>query len=147
MSLQALVACVLLTACGDKAGSGSTAPASAAGSASAPATSGRAAGAPVAVTTAVARQRDLDVTLEAIGTVTPLASVDVKPQVSSVVTRAHVQDGQFVKAGDLLFTLDPRPDEANVAKVRAQMNKDEAVLADAQRQLARSRDLMAKNFI
>jgi RND family efflux transporter MFP subunit len=46
-----------------------------------------------------------------------------------------------------LFTLDPRPDEANVARVRAQMVKDETVLADAQRQLARSRDLMAKNFI
>lgn len=99
------------------------------------------------VTTTVAKKRDLDVTLEAIGTVMPMASVDIKPQTSSVVTRVHVQEGQFVKAGDLLFTLDPRPDEANVAKVRAQMVKDEAVLADAQRQLARSRDLMAKNFI
>jgi RND family efflux transporter MFP subunit len=64
-----------------------------------------------------------------------------------VVTRVHIKEGQFVRAGELLFTLDPRPDEANVAKVRAQMLKDEAVLADAQRQLARSKDLVAKNFI
>ena len=91
--------------------------------------------------------RDFDVNMEAIGTVTPVASVDVKPQISSVVTRVHIKEGQFVRAGELLFTLDPRPDEANVAKVRAQIVKDEAVLADAQRQLARSRDLMAKNFI
>jgi len=150
LSLQALAACVLLAACGDKADSSPATAASAAGpanAASAQAAVGRAAGGPVSVTTAAARQRDLDVTLEAIGTVTPISSVDVKPQVSSVVTRVHVQEGQFVKAGDLLFTLDPRPDEANVAKVRAQMVKDEAVLADAQRQLARSRDLLAKNFV
>lgn len=145
--VPAVVVSVLVSACGDKAASGPAATASAAGSASAPAAAGRAPGGPVVVTTAVARQRDLDVSLEAIGTVTPLSSVEVKPQISSVVTRVHIQEGQFVKAGDLLFTLDPRPDEANVAKVRAQMAKDEAVLADAQRQLARSRDLMSKNFV
>jgi len=150
LSLQALAVCALLAACGGKADSSPGATASAAGpvgAASAQAAPGRAAGGPVSVTTAVARQRDLDVTLDAIGTVTPLSSVDVKPQISSVVTRVHVREGQFVKAGDPLFTLDPRPDEANVAKARAQMTKDEAVLADAQRQLARSRDLMAKNFV
>jgi RND family efflux transporter MFP subunit len=150
LSLNILAACVLLVACGDKADSAPTAGASSAtapASAPAQAASGRAGGAPVAVTTVAARKRDLDVTLEAIGTVVPLASVDVKPQTNSVVTRVHVQEGQFVKAGDLLFTLDPRPDEANVAKMRAQMVKDEAMLADAQRQLVRSRDLMAKNFI
>lgn len=150
LSLYALVACALLTACGDKADTSPATAASAASpanAASGQAAAGRAAGGPLSVTTAVAKQRDLDVTLEAIGTVTPMSSVDVKPQISSVVTRVHVQEGQFVKAGDLLFTLDPRPDEANVAKVRAQMTKDEAVLADARRQLARSRDLLARNFV
>jgi RND family efflux transporter MFP subunit len=150
LTLHALVACALLAACGDNADSSPATAASAAGpanAASAQAGAGRVAGGPVSVTTAVAKQRDLDVTLETIGTVTPMSSVDVKPQISSVVTRVHVQEGQFVKAGDLLFTLDPRPDEANVAKVRAQMTKDEAMLADAQRQLARSRDLLARNFV
>ena len=78
---------------------------------------------------------------------TPLFSVDVKPQINSVITQVHVKEGQFVKAGELLFTLDARPDVANVAKARAQMAKDQAVLDDAQRQLARSRDLLAKSFI
>lgn len=73
---------------------------------------------------------------------TPVSSVDIKPQVSSVLTRVHITEGQFVKAGQLLFTLDPRPDMANVAKIRAQIAKGESVLADAQRQLTRSRDLL-----
>ena len=101
----------------------------------------------MSVTTVPAMTRDFPILLAATGTVTPVSSVDVKPQVSSVLTHVHVREGQFVKAGELLFTLDSRPDEANVAKMRAQMAKDEAALADARRQLARSRDLLAKNFI
>ncbi len=147
LQISLVSASVSLTACADKQDSAPANAASAAGAASAPASAGRAGGGPVSVTTIIAKMRDFDVNIEAIGTVTPVASVDVKPQVNSVVTRVHIKEGQFVRAGDLLFTLDTRPDEANVAKVRAQMNKDEAVLADAQRQLARSRDLMAKNFV
>lgn len=143
LSLGALAASLLLVACGNKADS-ATAPA--ANAASAPA-GNRAAGAPISVVTVVAKQRNFDVSLEAIGTVTPISSVDVKPQINSVVTQVHVKEGQFVKAGALLFTLDARPDVANVAKVRAQMAKDQAVLDDAQRQLTRSRELLAKNFI
>ncbi len=101
----------------------------------------------MAVTTAVAKQRDFEVTLEAIGSVSPVSSVDVKPQVNSVVTQVHVREGQFVRTGDVLFTLDSRADQTNLAKMRAQLAKDEATLADAQRQLARSRDLVAKNFV
>ena len=59
----------------------------------------------------------------------------------------HIREGQFVKAGELLFTLDGRTDEANLNKARAQLAKDEAGLADAQRQLARSRELFAQNFV
>ncbi len=145
-SLGAIVAALslLLAACADKADSGPTTPVSAA---SAPASAARAPGQPVSVTTSVAIERDFEVALEAIGTVTPLSSVDVKPQTNSLVTRVHVKEGQFVKAGELLFTLDARPDEANLAKVRAQMVRDQAVLTDAQRQLARSRDLLAQGFI
>ncbi len=141
--LEVVAVVSLLAACGNKA-EGVVGPSSAA---SVPSTPGRALDAPVAVTTYQAKQRDFDVALNAIGTVTPLSSVDVKPQTTSLVTRVHVKEGQFVKAGELLFTLDSRSDEANVAKVRAQMAKDQAVLADAQRQLARSRDLLAQSFV
>ncbi len=102
---------------------------------------------PVSVTLVRAQKRDMAVMLEATGAVAPLSSVDLRPQMTSVVTQVHIREGQFVRAGELLFTLDSRADDANVAKVRAQMVRDEASLADARRQLARSRELLAQNFI
>ena len=102
---------------------------------------------PVSITTVKATQRDLAVLIKATGTVTPLSSVDVKPQVTSVVTAVNFKEGQFVKAGELLFTLDSRTDEANFAKAKAQLAKDEAALADAKRQLARNQELVSKAFI
>lgn len=119
---------------------------SAAVSAPNPAASG-AGRASVAISTIAAKKRDFDIQLEAVGTVSATAVVDIKPQTSSPVLQVHVKEGQFVKKGDLLFTLDGRADEANVAKLRAQMAKDEALLADAQRQLARSKELVAKGFL
>ena len=47
------------------------------------------------------------------------------------MTKVHIKEGQFVQAGELLFTLDARNDEANVAKAQAQLAKDQAALADA----------------
>jgi RND family efflux transporter MFP subunit len=115
------------------------------GAAAAPASA--ASGAAVSVSTVRAQQRDYDVTLEATGAVTALNSVDIRPQVASTITQVHIKEGQFVKAGELLFTLDARTDEVNVAKAQAQLEKDLASLADAQRQLTRSKDLLAQNFV
>lgn len=133
----------LLAACGGQQGAGAaaSAPAGASGA------GGQGGGPPVAVSTVLARQRDLPQVLEATGTVVPVASVEVKPQLTSVVTQVHVREGQFVRAGELLFTLDTRTDEAKVAQARAAMAKDQATLADAQRQLARSRELLAQGFV
>ncbi len=150
-----VVACTLVTVLALAACRGSDpTPApqgSAAASAAAPAThSGAGVGAsaaPVPVTTVRAQRRDLPVLLSATGTVAPLASVDVRAQVTSVVTRVHIKEGQFVRAGEPLFTLDARTDEANVAKARAQLARDQVALVDAQRQLARSRELLAQNFV
>lgn len=135
-----------LTGCGDKtevapaaAASGATGGASAAASsASAPT---------VSVTLARAQKRDWPVLLKATGSVVSLTSVEVRPQVSSTIKQVHFREGQFVKAGQLLFTLDARSEEANVAKAVAQLAKDKASLDDAQRQAARARQLLAQNFI
>jgi len=116
--------------------SGAAAPASAAASA-----------APVSISSVRAVTKDVGVVLEATGTISALNSVDIRPQVSSVITQVNIREGQFVKAGQLLFTLDARNDEVNLAKARAQLARDLAALADAQRQLQRSRDLLAQNFI
>jgi len=87
------------------------------------------------------------VSLKTTGTVFPLASVDIKAQTNSIVTNMHIKGGQFVRAGDPLFTLDARAEEANLAKARAQLTKDQAVLSDAQRQLKRAQELLAQNFV
>lgn len=104
-------------------------------------------GPPVSVTTAKAEARDMAVNLKTTGTVFPLASVDIRAQTSSVVTKMHINGGQFVRAGDPLFTLDARAEEANLAKARAQLAKDQATLADTQRQLRRAQELLAQNFV
>ncbi len=141
------LSCALLAAC-NRSGD---APAVAASGAAGPAASGAAAAAasapPVNVTTVRATARDLPVLITATGSVAPMASIDVRPQTTNLIAQVHVKEGQFVKAGQLLFTLDPRADEANVAKARAQLARDEAALADAQRQLKRSQELLAQNFI
>ncbi len=138
-----MVLCVAtagLAGCGKEPANGS-----AVGSSASAAASG--AGAPVSISSVRAVAKDVDVILEATGTISALNSVDIRPQVSSVITQVNIREGQFVKAGQLLFTLDARNDEVNLAKARAQLARDQAALADAERQLARSRDLLAQNFI
>ncbi len=102
---------------------------------------------PVTVSTVAVEQKDLAVRLRATGMVSPINSVDIKAQTNSIIAKVHVRDGQFVKNGDLLFTLDARTEEANIVKAQAQLDKDAASLADAQRQLKRTQELAAQNFI
>ena len=136
----------MLSACGPRAAAPEPTVASVAGAgASAPA--GAASAAPVSVTLLRAAARDFSVALDASGTVTALSSVDVKPQVSAQVLAVHVKEGQFVQRGQPLFTLDARIDQANLKKAEAQLQKDEASLTDAKRQLARSQDLLRQHFV
>jgi RND family efflux transporter MFP subunit len=102
---------------------------------------------PVSVATIIAQQRDWPVQLSASGTVAALNTVEIRAQVASVVAKVHIREGQFVKAGEPLFTLDSRGDEASLAKAQAQLERSQAALADAQRQLARSRELFEQKFV
>jgi multidrug efflux system membrane fusion protein len=104
-------------------------------------------GAPALVTLAIAEKQDVPVTVQVNGSVVSLNSVDLRPQVTNTVSTVHVKEGQFVKAGQLLFSLDDRNDQANLARARAQQQKDEATMADLERQYKRSQDLVAQNFI
>jgi RND family efflux transporter MFP subunit len=144
-----VLAGLALSGCSDKPAVPAVSAATLAASAPA-ATPGSGAGAaspPVSVSIVHAKQRDMAVKLNATGTVVPLTSVDVRSQVTSTIRQVHFKEGQFVKAGQLLFTLDARADEANVAKARAQLAKDQASLAEAKRQWERSRQLLAQNFV
>jgi len=102
---------------------------------------------PVSVGTVRVQKRDMPVQLDVTGTVAALNSVEVRPQVSGVITKVHIREGQFVQAGQLLFTLDARTAEASLSQAQAELQKDQVALADAQRQLARSRELLAQGFV
>lgn len=145
---------LLVAGCGrsgtDAPAAGASPAASASGAPATPVVTASAAAAsapPVSVSTVRAARRDVSVQVEATGTVSALATVDIKPQIASVVTQVHVKEGQFVAKGQPLFTLDGRADAANLARVEAQLLRDQATLADAQRQLARAQELLAKNFV
>lgn len=99
------------------------------------------------VTLMIARKQDVPVNVTVNGSVVALNSVDVRPQVSNIVQKVHVKEGDFVKAGQPLFSLDARADVANLEKAKAQMLKDQATLADLERQYRRSQELLAQNFI
>lgn len=100
-----------------------------------------------AVATAMVQQGDVPLEVNANGTVTAMQTVEVRPQVSSTVQTVHIKEGQTVKPGDLLFSLDTRMDEANLARARAQLMRDQADLADARRTLSRSQELLERNFV
>jgi RND family efflux transporter MFP subunit len=99
------------------------------------------------VSIATAQKLDIPVEVNVNGNVVSLNTVDVKPQVSNVVEKVHVKEGDYVRAGQPLFSLDARADQANLEKAKAQMLKDQATLADLERQYKRSQELLAQNFI
>lgn len=143
-SVAAILALTIFIAAGlsgcQRAGQeGAAAPASgAAASAARPATS---------VSVFAAQKRDVPVTVEAAGTVVALDAVDVRPQLSGTIAEVLVKDGDFVKRGQPLFRLDVRAQQANVDRARAQLLKDQAALADLERQWKRAQELRAENFI
>ena len=98
------------------------------------------AGGPVTVTTMIVEKKDIPLIIEATGTIVSNSIVDIRPMVTNTVAKVNVKDGQEVKAGDLLFTLDDRNDKANYEKLKA-------LADDAQKQYLRAKELVAKNFI
>ncbi|HAK91109.1 MAG TPA: efflux transporter periplasmic adaptor subunit, partial [Massilia timonae] len=73
---------------------------------------------------ATAQQADLPVTLDALGTVVAAATATVRPQVSGVVQKIHFTEGQLVKQGQVLATIDPRPFEMALLQARGQRQRD-----------------------
>ncbi|MGH8853071.1 MAG: efflux RND transporter periplasmic adaptor subunit [Telluria sp.] len=102
---------------------------------------------PTTVNVVSPTRQDVGVELAANGTVTPVRTVDLHPQTTATIRQVHIREGQFVKEGQLMFSLDDRADRANVARAEAQVAQNRATLADLERQYKRSQDLAAQNFI
>ena len=98
----------------------------------------------IAVEVATAVKRETPVLIEALGTVTTMASVAVKSRLDNVIVGIHFADGAYVKRGDLLVTLDSRALEAQIAQAEGNLARDRAQLAGAERDLHRSSELAAK---
>ncbi len=102
---------------------------------------------PSRVVSAPVARADMPVSLTANGTVTALQTVEVRPQLTAAIKAVHIKEGQFVRKGDRLFTLDTRTEDANLSKAEAQKIKDHADLANAERNLERQRELFRQEYV
>jgi multidrug efflux system membrane fusion protein len=120
--------------------SGAAAPGSAAGGGGRGGRGGRSGGgAAQPVVTARVSQRDVPVEIVAVGNVEAYTTISVKSQVTGELQRAFFREGDVVKKGDRLFTIDPRPLEASLKQAEATLARDVALLNQAEAQVARDR--------
>ncbi|HXA69968.1 MAG TPA: efflux RND transporter periplasmic adaptor subunit [Stellaceae bacterium] len=108
--------------------------------------SGPASAAAVPVKAGTAEARDMPVFVRGIGSVQAFNTVTIKSRVDGQVMKVDFTEGQEVKAGDLLFEIDPRPFQAALAQATANKQKDEAQLVSATADLDRTTQLLRKEF-
>jgi multidrug efflux system membrane fusion protein len=94
-------------------------------------------GQPVPVATAPVKIGNVEVYLDALGTVTPVYTVTVVSRVAGAITEIHFKEGQIVKNDDLLAVIDPRPYEAALIQAQGQLARDQALLNNARIDLVR----------
>jgi multidrug efflux system membrane fusion protein len=102
---------------------------------------------PFPVVAAPVTTGDININYNALGTVTPLATVTVRSQVSGQITQIAFKEGQMVKQGDLLVVVDPRPFQAVVEQTEGTQAKDLSLLKQAQTDLARYQTLAKQDSI
>jgi multidrug efflux system membrane fusion protein len=108
---------------------------------------GRFGNGPTPVAAATAQQGDMPVTLDGLGTVTPLAVVTIRTQINGQLTKVAFNEGQEVAKGDFLVEIDPRPYQAALDQAQGQLVRDKAQLENAKLDLTRYRKLVAENSI
>jgi multidrug efflux system membrane fusion protein len=116
------------------------------GSAPQQANSGRNA-APMSIVPEAVGRGDIGININALGTVTSLATVTIRSQISGQLVRVAFKEGDEVKKGDLLAEIDSRPYEATLAQAKGQLARDEALLKGAQVDLTRYQGLAAQNAV
>jgi membrane fusion protein, multidrug efflux system len=101
----------------------------------------------ITITTATAKQGDIGVYLDAIGTVTPVYTASITSQVNGLVVAVHFREGQQVSKGDPLIEIDSRTYRATLLQAEGLLERDENLLAQAQMDLERYRAALARNAI
>jgi membrane fusion protein, multidrug efflux system len=101
----------------------------------------------IPVSAGAARLGDIDIYLDALGSVTPVTTVSVTSRVSGQVTEVAFREGQGVAKGDLLAVIDPRPYEALLLQARGQLERDQALLRNATLDLGRYRNAFAQHAV
>jgi len=101
----------------------------------------------VPVTTAVVTQQDVPIEVKAFGSVVASHTVDIVSQVTGLITKVHFKEGDFVKAGDLLFTVDTRPYRASLAVAQAELSRNEALAEQAASEAARTERLQKEGLV
>lgn len=142
LRLVPLLLCLTLAACGPGQSSNSTSPA-----ASSPVARGTGAGRVQTVSTALTQTESIPLIMESQGNVIALDEVDLKAQKTGTISQIHFREGDEVKKGQLLFSLDARDDEANLKKAQARVTGSRAALDISKRDWLRAQDLANKNFI
>jgi membrane fusion protein, multidrug efflux system len=117
------------------------------GSAAAGGRGGRGSGGAVPVVTAHVTKKAMPVTLPAVGTVEPLSSVEVRAQITGQLGAIHFSEGQDVRKGQRLFSLDTRPFDAALRQAEAVLARDTATAQNAHAQKARAEDLFKRGLI
>jgi membrane fusion protein, multidrug efflux system len=101
----------------------------------------------IPVTVATAQQRDVPQELKVIGTVQPISTVDVRALAGGQLQKVWFQEGDDVRRGQLLFSIDPRPYQAALSQAQATLARDEAQLKQAQSELARYAGLVKQDYV
>jgi multidrug efflux system membrane fusion protein len=104
-------------------------------------------GAAMPVVAVPAAMGDIDIALNALGTVTSLATVTIKSQISGQLVRVAYQEGQMVNKGDLLAEIDSRPYQLALTQGQGALERDQAMLQGAELDLKRYQDLVKTNAI
>lgn len=102
---------------------------------------------PVPVSVAPVVRGPVPLELQATGTVEPMQTVAVEPQVSGTITKVTFREGQTVSAGDVLFQIDPRPYQAALAQARAMVARDRATALNAEAEAKRYSGLVEKEYV
>ena len=107
----------------------------------------RGGGGAVNLVSATAKQGDIGVYLDSIGTVTPVYTASITSQVNGIVTAVHYKEGQLVRKGDSLIDIDARPYQASLLQAQGTLERDTHLLAQTKMDLQRYHEAWDRNAI